>query len=241
MRASRCVEPLSGLARMATAELLPTWLAVAAEEREFDGVREQLGKGVPIAWPEARFACEIVANGVRWWLVANGPGPRLVNAALQERKPVEGLVSTGYCGALDPALSVGDIVISGQAPVTNRRFVAGRIHSADRVAVTAREKRELRNSTGAVAVEMEAAAVEEKARAWGVPFRCVKVVSDSADEDLPLDFNGLRDPAGRFSLSRIAFQALTHPFTVLPRLLRLNRNCRNAGKQLGVFFANCRF
>jgi len=136
---------------------------------------------------------------------------------------------------------VGDIVVSGDPPVTRYPFVQGAIHSADHVAVTALEKARLRTTTGALAVEMESAAVAEKATEWGVPFRCVRVISDTAREDMPLDFNRFRDPLGRFSLGRIAAQAVFHPFTVLPALLRLNKNCRNAGKQLGVFFADCRF
>ena len=226
---------------MATAETLPTWLVVAAEQREFDGIREQLGGGVPLSWPEARFAREVIARGVRWWLVANGPGARLVKEALVERRGVDGVISTGYCGALDPALSVGDIVVSGEPPATGRAFVRGRVHSAHCVVVTVAEKRELHKATGAAAVDMEAAMVEEKAAQWNVPFRCIRVVSDTAQEDLPLDFNQFQDSSGRFSLGRIAMHAVLRPFSVLPALLRLNKNCRNAGKQLGVFFADCRF
>ena len=226
---------------MAIAETLPTWLVVAAEEREFDGIREELGEGVALYWPEARFARHVVANGVRLWLVANGPGARLVKEALVNRRGAGGVISTGYCGALDPSLSVGDIVVSGEPVVTKRAFVRGRVHSSPRVVVTVGEKRKLYETTGAVAVDMEAAAVEERAAQWNVPFLCIRVVSDTAGEDLPLDFNRFMDAAGRFSLARIATQAVIHPFTVLPALLRLNKNCRSAGKQLGVFFADCRF
>jgi nucleoside phosphorylase len=220
---------------------LPTWLVVAAEEREFDGIREQMGQGTPLSWPHAKFAREVIREGVRWWLIANGPGPRLVKEALEQRRQVNGFISTGFCGALDPALSIGDIVVTGEPPATGRPFVSGTIHSSDRVAVTAKEKEELRKASGAVAVEMELAAVAQKAAEWGVPLRCVRVVSDLAKEDLPLDFNRFRDSAGRFALGRIGLHAVIHPFTVLPALLRLNKNCRNAGKQLGVFFVDCRF
>lgn len=226
---------------MATADRPPIWLVVAAEEREFDGIRDQLGKGVPLTWPEARFAREVIAPGVRWWLIANGPGARLVKEALVERRGVDGVISTGYCGALDPALSVGDIVVSGEPPASGRAFVRGRVHSSHRVVVTAAEKREMHEATGAVAVDMEAAMVEQKAAQWNVPFRCVRVVSDTAQQDLPLDFNQFQDASGRFALSRIAMHAVLRPFSVLPALLRLNKNCRNAGKHLGVFFADCRF
>jgi adenosylhomocysteine nucleosidase len=193
------------------------WLIVAAEMRELSGIRRQ-------------------AAG-RWEFLANGPGP-LAAQALGEKRNVDGIVSTGFCGALDPMLRIGDIVVSGQV-TSPRPFVRGEILSVDRVAVTAVEKRALRERTGAAAVEMEAAAVEAKARGWGVPFRCVKVVSDVAAENLPLDFNLYRDAEGRFSRGRIALAAMARPFSVMPGLLRLDRNCRAAAERLGEFFADC--
>ena len=88
---------------------------------------------------------------------------------------------------------------------------------------------------------MESAAVARKAAEWGVPFRCVRAVSDTAAEDMPLDFNLYRDADGRFSRTRIALAALARPFTAIPALLRLDRNCRIAAESLGDFFADCRF
>ena len=179
-------------------------------------------------------------------LLANGPGPRLVDRMLSSPAiagwHAQQVMSMGFCGALDPALHVGDIVISGEGfKSPSRRFMRAEIWSADRVAVSSGEKRQLRQSTGAAAVEMEAAAVAEKARRWGLPFRAVKAVSDAADEDLPLDFNHYRDRDGRFRVSRIAASALVHPFTTMPALLRLNRNCQQAAESLGEFLANCEF
>ncbi|HTS75323.1 MAG TPA: hypothetical protein VMG40_03920 [Bryobacteraceae bacterium] len=173
------------------------------------------------------FACECGFADRRWFMIANGPGGALVEAALEIPIEVNGIVSTGFCGALDPALCVGDIVQHG-------------IVCSDRVAVTAAEKAALREKTGAAAVDMESAAVKRKAEEWGVPFRSVRAVSDVATEDLPLDFNLYRDSRGRFSPVRIALAAISKPFRVIPGLLRLERNCRIAAESLGEFFVNSR-
>ncbi len=159
-------------------------------------------------------------------LLANGPGARLAEKALEIRIEVDGIISTGFCGALDPALHVGDVVRE--------------VLTVDRVAVTSAEKRELREKTGAGAVDMESAAIARKAAEWGVSFRVIRAVSDTAGENLPLDFNSYRDAEGRFSRARIALAALARPFTAVPALLRLNRNCRVAAESIGEFFAHSR-
>ena len=218
-----------------------TVLVVAAEALEFDGIRKQLGSGTAIPWPGAAFAYEVIRGSVCYWLVANGPGAPLVKQALAEKRRVQLMISTGFCGALDPELRVGDIIVTSNLPQASLPFKRGTIHSASRVVVTKEEKQDLRNSTGASAVDMEAATVEQKAREWGVPFLCIRVVSDAASDDMPLDFNQFRDADGRFSRSRIVRAALRQPFTSIPALLRLHKSCRHASEKLGVFFANCRF
>lgn len=213
---------------------------VAAEAREFDGILKRTGEIRPLAWPGAAFSRETAWKNKRWFLVANGPGPRLVDRALERKHNVDRILSIGFCGALDPALRIGDIVVSGEVPKTlGASFVQGGVVSVDRVAYTAREKCDLRAATGAAVVEMESAAVAQKAREWDVPFGCVRVVSDLAGDDLPLDFNRYRDADGRFERTRIALAALGRPFTVLPRLVRMDRDCRRAAERLGEFLANC--
>jgi adenosylhomocysteine nucleosidase len=218
---------------------METWLMVAAEAREFEGILKRASNVRALPWPDAAFSREIVSKNRRWLLVANGPGPKLVDNALHSKPNVDRVVSIGFCGALDPALRIGDIVVSGEVPEElGASFVQGDVLSVDRVAITAVEKGELRASTQAAVVEMESAAVARKAREWEMPFGCVRVVSDVADENLPLDFNRYRDADGRFSRTRIALAAMGHPFTVLPGLIRLDRNCRLAAERLGEFLAN---
>jgi len=191
---------------------------------------KRFGGAKPWDWP-AEFAAQAEYGGDRWLLIANGPGTALVEKALgqlpgKEGVELSGVISTGFCGALDPALRVGDIVRE--------------LYSIDRVAVTAAEKHELRNQTGAAAVDMESAAIARKAAQWGVPFYAIRAVSDTAAEDMPLDFNKYRDRDGRFSRFRIALAALARPVTRVPALLRLDRNCQVAAESLGDCFAHSR-
>jgi nucleoside phosphorylase len=222
--------------------IVRTWLLVAAERREFDGIRKRMGKTKQLAWHGAKFACEAQWQGNRWWMLANGPGQALVLEALKEKKDVDGMISTGLCGALDPALRLGNVVISGDAPIDTRApFVRGAVHTIDHVSIIAAEKRTLRNQTGAIAVDMESAAVERKAREWNVPYLCIRAVSDRAGDTLPLDFNRYRNARGDFSRTRIALAAIARPFTVMPQLMEFDRNCRGAIDALGDFLADCRF
>ena len=219
---------------------------MAAERREFDGIRKRMGNAKQLVWPGAKFACEAQWQGDRWWMLANGPGEALVLEGLKEKKDVDGMISTGLCGALDPALRLGDVVVSGKAHIevgmgARAQFVRGAVHTIAHVAVTAAEKRTLRNQTGAVAVDMESAAVERKAAEWNVPYWCIRAVSDRAGDTLPLDFNRYRNARGDFSRTRIALAATARPFTVMPQLVEFDRNCRRAVDALGDFLADCRF
>ena len=215
---------------------------VAAERREFDGIRKRMGNAKELGWQGAKFACEAEWQGDRWWMLANGPGEALVLEALKEKRDVDGVISTGLCGALDPALRLGDVVVSGNARIDTRvPFVRGTVHTIDHVAATAADKRRLRNQTGAIAVDMESAAIERKAAEWNVPYLCIRAVSDRAGDTLPLDFNRYRNQRGDFSRTRIAFAAMARPFTVMPQLMEFDRNCRRAVDALGDFLADCRF
>lgn len=239
---------------MATAKTAFPVLAVAAAANEFSGLLARSGNARQLAWP-LRFARETVISGTRWLLLANGPGPRLageaMRVALQHESP-RAVISTGYCGALDPALKVGDLFVATEviASPGGERYPAGRppnpaaystgtLVSLDRVAVSAVEKAGLRGA-GAAAVEMEAAAVAHSAREHGFPFFCIRSVSDSAEEDMPLDFNQYRDRDGRFQNGRIAVSALLRPSS-LPGLVRLARASGLASANLGEFLACCPF
>jgi hypothetical protein len=105
---------------------------------------------------------------------------------------------------------------------------------------TAEEKKQL-HSTGAIAVEMEAAGVAQRAEKLGVPFFCLKAVTDLADETMANDFNVVLRSDGRFDTMKVLLSSLRHPWVRLPELFRLQRRCALAARSLGEFIADCRF
>jgi adenosylhomocysteine nucleosidase len=200
-------------------------------------------------WP-LDFARTGRLNGREAALVANGPGPNLAGAAVdvvKEHTELTGLISIGFCGGLQPSLSACDIFVATEmadvgptlVPSTSRPFKTGKLLSIDRVVSTADEKAAF--AKNADAVEMEAAAVAERAKRYQVPFYAVRVVTDTCEETFPLDFNQMRSLEGRFSRVRIIGAALRRPLAVFPELIGLNRRTKRAARALGDFLADSRF
>jgi adenosylhomocysteine nucleosidase len=192
-------------------------------------------------------------NGNEVLLVANGVGSSraaaAVDSALQTFQ-AEAVVSTGFCGALEEKLQIADVVSAteivargswpAQVAQASRPVQAAPICSVDHVVRTAEEKAQLR-STGAAAVEMEAAGIASRAQFHKVPFYCVRSVTDLAGETLANDFNAALRTDGHFDTMIILGQAFRHPGVRLPELLRLRGRCTRAARVLGDFFADCRF
>ena len=138
------------------------------------------------------------------------------------------------------AISAGSRSFPALHPASRRPHHIGVVCSIDHVAQTAEEKRRLHSGGGSV-VEMEAGGVAQQAATRGVPFYCVRVVTDLAGEDMANDFNRALRPDGHFGTIRILRGALRHPLVRMPELLRLRNRCALAARVLGDFIADCRF
>jgi hopanoid-associated phosphorylase len=228
-------------------------VAVASDPMEFPGIlkrsREVRPCNAPIDW--ARL---VSLGGHDLLLAANGVGNARAAAAVEaalEHFAADGVVSTGFCGALQPELAIGDVVVATCVSTSRRRYAAlpaysnsphrrGVVCSSDRVARTAEEKR-LLGEGGALAVEMEAAGVAECAAARGLPFYCIRAVTDLAAETMANDFNRALRRDGHFDTIVILRGTLRRPWVCLPELIRLRKRCVQAAVSLGDFFADCRF
>lgn len=171
--------------------------------------------------PEEVWACGMgPRNAARWTAVA-----------LEGRRPGR-VITGGYAGALDPALALGEVLVSadpGFPAVDGAR--PARFHCVDRVATTAASKAALRARTGADAVDMESEVIRNACHRLGIPSATVRVISDRADEDLPLDFGELLTADDRLHLGKLAWKVATSP-RLIPALMRLQKATRLAGGNL---------
>lgn len=143
----------------------------------------------------------------------------------------------GYAGALNPKLKHSDVVFDADAEsgLAEKLKTLGAIpvnfHCASRVAVTAAEKQALWRDTNADAVEMESLVMRNICRENKIPSATVRVISDAADEDLPMDFNAVTTPDLRLDFTKLMFKIASNPQKI-PRLLRFQRQTSDAARKL---------
>ena len=163
---------------------------------------------------------------------------RAIETAVNSRPPTV-VLTCGFAGGLAPGLPRGAVLFSDDSDPRLQPFLSAaglasaRFHCANRVAVTAAEKRALRETTGADAVEMESQLICAFCRAKGIPSAAVRVILDTAAEDLPLDFNQLMTLDQRMDFKKLALVLLKSPGKI-KSLLRLQNESRIAARQLGL-------
>jgi adenosylhomocysteine nucleosidase len=166
------------------------------------------------------------------------------------------VLTCGFAGGLNPDLKLGDVVFeifprssrreSAQTEIGNqlepthvgcydKLIAAGarpaKFLCADRIATTVAEKKALRDETGADAVEMESAAIHTVCAERGIVCVTVRVISDTAGKDLPLDFNALFKPDKNLDFGKL-FLAIAKSPGKAGALMELQKNARFAAERL---------
>jgi hypothetical protein len=144
--------------------------------------------------------------------------------------PGSRVIVAGLGGALDPTLRVGDLVID--TVVADGPWRLGAIHSAEHAVTTPEAKAALFRETGALAVDMEQAAVRRVLPA-DVQVIGLRAISDPAD--MAIDPAVLRfiDDVGRPRPLAIAAQLLRRP-RLIPHLRELQANSAVALRNLAL-------
>jgi hypothetical protein len=148
------------------------------------------------------------------------------------------VLTCGFAGGLNPDLKPGDVVFelsTLNSQLSTCLLAAGakpaKFFCADRIATTVAEKKKLRAETGADAVEMESGAIQAVCRERGIPCATVRVISDTANEDLPLDFNALAKPDMSLDYGKLAWAIARSPGKI-GALLKLQKQTRFAAERL---------
>ena len=190
---------------------------------------------------EAALFRKIAADKPGVAIIVTGVGRKNAEKSLREflaTQAPELVLTCGFAGGLNPDLKLGDVVFEVQSPeskVQSQLIAAGakpaKFSCADRIATTVAEKKKLRDETGADAVEMESWAIYTVCRERGIPYATVRVISDTASEDLPLDFNQLAKSDMHLHYGKLALALLLSPGKI-GALLKLQKKTRFAAEQL---------
>jgi nucleoside phosphorylase len=172
-------------------------------------------------------------------ILVTGIGSKNADAAVRRflAKNLPKLVlSCGFAGGLDPARKSGDVVFMTGYPALEERLlgvdaVMTSFFSSPRIATTAAEKKQLRAKTGADVVEMESGAILAVCRESRIPCAMLRVISDTADEDLPLDFNKLVNENANLNYAKLAWAIIKVPRKI-GALIELHRKTSTAAHQL---------
>ena len=192
-------------------------------------VREEATPGLPL--PPVHGGREALITGMG----RRNASTRFLQAL--NRLSPDRVITCGFAGALNRDFEIGDVLFDEDFDTGFGETLRGlgampaKFHCSTRVAVTIAEKAELRRTTDADAVEMESSVIRTLCRERQIPSATLRVISDTAHEDLPLDFNALMTSEQRVSMLKLTGALLRSPGSVR-HLLVLQRNTRFAARRL---------
>ena len=179
-----------------------------------------------------------LATTFQVWLTGIGRKNAAENArkAIARMKP-ERVITAGFAGGLSPDLKFGTVVYDqdfdagfGQE-LEVLGAVPAKFHCHRRVAITTAEKAALWRETGADVVEMESSVIRTICREFRIPSATIRVISDDATQDLPLDFNALMTSEDRINYLKLLGAVLSRPGRI-PKLIEFQRQTLDAARKL---------
>jgi adenosylhomocysteine nucleosidase len=154
------------------------------------------------------------------------------------------LIATGFAGALEPSLALGDLMLASnfsdpemlaKAQRIAPHAAVGAMTSAALPVETAAAKSALAGASGAIAVDMETNVLAAACSRAGVPLLAVRAISDRAGEFLPVPFAVWFDlERQRPRPSALLGYLATHPIQI-PAFARFVRGLAPARRALAEF------
>lgn len=192
-------------------------------------------------------------NHQRVVVVNSGAGTaaaaRVTDALIVANRP-KLVISAGFAGGLANGVEKGHIVIadSVQREEGPRLKIDLRIDrtpqpamhigptvTVDRIVATTRGKQQLYEQSGAIAVDMESAAVADACRTYATPFMSIRIVSDSVRDALPREISRLINKPTRVRQIGFVLGAMVRRPSVARDLLQLQRSALDLSERLARF------
>ena len=185
---------------------------------------------------------EAARRAMRWLL----DRPVLGNVPYQPKV----VLSVGFCGALREGYQIGDVILASEIvdskgngwPVTwPREWPTGewrpplhraRLATSPSLVSTLDQKRTLAEQSGAAVVDMESGVLAQLCRQAGIPFGCLRVVSDDWQMPISPSLAGCLRGRGVDPVRLLA--AVVRSPRLLVEIWRLARQTRQAARQLGT-------
>jgi adenosylhomocysteine nucleosidase len=194
---------------------VPRLLVLTGVDLEARGLARHLGLDPAPGPAGSHFA------GGSFEIVAVGVGAGQLETRVSTVVAPALVVSAGVCGALAPELAAGALVVPEAVlgPDGQRRMTAavggarrhGTLLTTDRVLRDAAAKSRCWLQTGALAVDMESAAILDWAASRGWPGLVVRGVSDAAARGVPADLARVVQDDGRVRPMRAISAMLARP------------------------------
>jgi nucleoside phosphorylase len=161
----------------------------------------------------------------------------------EQNQQFDCLISTGFAGALNNELRVGDLLLAGNfstVDLSKKHSLLSSlpIHVADLLTVPAlidssEERNKLARMSGAAAVDMETEFIARACAEHGIPALSLRAISDTPGEPFPAPTNVFFNiEQQRTPIAALAKFFLAHPNRV-PRLVQFARRIAYARKSLG--------
>jgi len=155
----------------------------------------------------------------------------------------DALLSWGCAGALSGDLNPGDLLLpstvkpeTGETIQTDKQWhaclssllsdsckpVTGALAGSANIIAEPALKQTLCQSSGAIAVDMESAAIALVAQDAGIPFMAIRAIADDVNTGIPAYINKAMDIYGNINTARMLGLLLAHP-TSWRQLMRMGR------------------
>ena len=180
------------------------------------------------------------------WIGVSGAGPKRAHQAARRLldQNVDALISWGCAGALEAGLQPGHLVVPERIvsaddevfvpdPSWHQAFLetippslkhhTGTLLESLTVIKTADEKGRLQRATGALAIDMESAAIARLAKAEHLPFLVIRSIADHASMTFPEAINRSLNPRGDVNIGPLLLELLRRPQD-LKGLIQLGRS-----------------